>query len=497
MKVRIPSDFELYMSRLREENGFDLSSFFADFHRHCDLDKRELSLLREDFENAFLYYDSIGLPLEEAKGRLEIKNIGSFYARPPVLWYTLDDAAKVYPLALKHGRMSVFRLSAYLKKPVIPQLLQIALAFVMKRFPSFATTVKKGFFWHYLDTTKRRYAIEVEEDMPCRPLPVARSGSQSFRVLYHENRISVEYFHMLTDGTGGITFLKALLVEYLRLCGVSYDGDDLFDINGIPTKEEVANEFSRARDVDGSGGFLDKPAIQMGGRLSATNPCQVLHFKMDVSKLSRVVKSHNTTVTAYLLSKMFLAGKAATDELSGMMNIQVPVNMRKFYPSKTLRNFSMFCGIKLPIEEIHDDRVLLEKISQQLSEKASKTVMAEMMNSTCKMVNALRYIPLALKTPVAKVVYGFLGDKVFSNTLTNLGIVTLPEEFAAHIESMDFILGSALINRASCGLVTFGDIATLCITKLTADPSFEETLYKLLTDAGVPVIVEGSPLYGN
>ena len=70
---------------------------------------------------------------------------------------------------MRHGRMAVFRLSAYLKEPVAPALLQMALTFTIKRFPSFATTVKKGFFWHYLDTAKRRYAIEPEVEMPCKP----------------------------------------------------------------------------------------------------------------------------------------------------------------------------------------------------------------------------------------------------------------------------------------------------------------------------------------
>ena len=94
---------------------------------------------------------------------------------------------------MKHGQMSVFRLAAVLKEPVKPELLQIALHFTIQRFPGFATTVRKGFFWHYLDQTKRRYCIQPETDIPVRPLKIAASGSQSFRVLYYENRISAEF----------------------------------------------------------------------------------------------------------------------------------------------------------------------------------------------------------------------------------------------------------------------------------------------------------------
>ncbi|MEZ4627989.1 MAG: hypothetical protein R2912_07880 [Eubacteriales bacterium] len=37
------------------------------------------------------------------------------------------------------------------------------------------------------------------------------------RVRYYHNRIAVEFFHVLTDGTGGQVFLQTLVAEYLRL----------------------------------------------------------------------------------------------------------------------------------------------------------------------------------------------------------------------------------------------------------------------------------------
>jgi hypothetical protein len=62
---------------------------------------------------------------------------------------------------------------------------------------------------------------------------------------------------------------------------------------------------------------------------------------------------------------------------------------------------------------------------------------------------------------------------------------------------MDFVLGTSVINRASCSLVTFGNTSTLSIEKLTADPSFEESLCALLEKDGVTVHVEGTELYAN
>lgn len=309
----------------------------------------------------------------------------------------------------------------------------------------------------------------------------------------YQNRISVEFFHILTDGTGGMTFLKTLAAEYLRLMGHPCAAENgVLNIHDAPTEEELANKFSSADKTDKSEGFVDKPAVQMSGRLTRNGPYRILHFKLDAALLKAAAKAHGASVTAYVLALLFIAGQAATDETKGEINIQVPVNMRKFYPSDTVRNFAMYCGIRLPLNAVTTVDELVPLIARQLEEKASKAAMSRMMNATQKMVSAVRYVPLFIKTPIAKVVYGFLGDKIFSNTLSNLGVVDLPKEMAPHVQSMDFVLGTMLTNRAGCAMVTCNGVATLSITKMTADPSFEEKLYELLEQDGIHATVEGS-----
>lgn len=481
---------------LSDDDRAALESYFEDLDAHILLGKGERRQMRRDFARAVRYYLGADVPLQDALSRLDPMNLGGFYARPPILWFPLDDAAKVYPHSMKHGTMAVFRLSANLKAPVVPELLQIALTFTIKRFPSFATTLKKGFFWHYLDTSKRRYCIEEEGEVPCRPIPVSLSGSQTFRVLYYENRISVEFFHVLTDGTGGMTFLKVLLSEYLRLTGVMAPKDPtLWYANDTPSEQEYANAFTKVETGPGSSGFVDRSATQMSGRLAAQTPCRVLHFKMSAAALKETAAQYGGTVTAYMLALMFMAGKAATDEPEGELNIQVPVNMRKFYPSDTVRNFSLYGSVRLPVREITSIPSLVEVIKTQMAERTSREAMSRMLTATVRLVRSIAWIPLFIKGPVASVIYGFLGDRVFSSALSNLGVVHLPAALEEHIESMDFVLGTAITNRVQCAMVTLGDITTFSITKLTADPSFEEKLYQLLHSEGIEVRVEGSRLY--
>lgn len=488
--------FELWINGFEKEHQALLREYFDGLNAHLSLARDEMIQFRRDFAAAIDLLLRLGCPLEEALNRLSPERLGGFYAWPATLWFRLDDAAKIYPLSMKHGQMSVFRLAAVMKEPVKPELLQIALHFTIQRFPGFATTVRKGFFWHYLDQTKRRYCIQPETDIPVRPLKIAASGSQSFRVLYYENRISVEFFHILTDATGGMCFLKTLLAEYLRLLGVGCPcGDGILDVSKPPLAGENENAFPAADRRGKGSGLTDRASLQLSGKLAPVRPCRILHFEMDAEKLREAAKSRNATVTAYLLGLLFLAGRRATEAMGGSFNIQVPVNMRKFYPSPTLRNFSMYCGIRLNLEQVTTLDDILPEIQRQLTEKTSREAMTEMIHSSTRLVNSVRFVPLFIKAPIARLIYGFLGDKIFSNTLSNLGVVHLPPEMESRVDHLEFLLGTLVSNRAGCALVTCGGKAVLTIAKQTADPSLEEALCRLLDEDSVQYAVKGSVLY--
>lgn len=390
-----------------ENTAPELERLYFALAARIDLPRAQKRALISDFRRAAEVLVSRGLSPAEAAARLGHERLGDFYLSAPDYWYPLDDAAKIYPMSMTDGWMSVFRLSAYLDAPVEPSLLQLALDLTMPRFPFFATRIKRGVFWHYIDGIKRRFTVQPETELPCAPMNVAAGDSQSFRVLYYGRRVSVEFFHILTDGTGGLAFLTALLLAF-----------------------------------------------------------------------------------------MTEAAHAASDESRGDISIQVPVNMRKFCPSKTLRNFSMYCSVRTPWAEAGEAERLLPDITRQISERASETAMRGMLASTAEMVRLLGRVPLAVKRPAARIAYGFLGERAFTSTLSNLGAAKLPPEVEAHVEKLDFVLGTGERARAACAMVTLKGRALLSVTKLTDDKTFETRLLSLLEGAGVPVKLSGSMPYG-
>ncbi len=496
-RKKAATEFSRWLSSLPDGDRERVGVFFRVLDQHLRLSGEWKRQIIRDFENALLWYEKNGVPLEEALELLSPVNLGGFYSRPADGWFPLDAAAKVYPLSMSHKQMAVFRLSVYLDAPVAPELLQMALTFTIKRFPFFATTIKNGVFWHYIDAAKRRFPVEPESTVPCADINVSMTGSKSFRVLYYENRISCEFFHILTDGTGGTVFLKTLTAEYLRLLGHKVACEKgVLDVNGLPDASESADDFSKHMSGKKSSGFVDKPALQMGGRLSRVKPCQVIHFDMDSDALRDAARARGASVTALVAAMMFISCKAATDRQHGAIHIQVPVNMRNYFESKTLRNFSLYANIRLELEEITTLDEIIPKVAEQLKNGVSFDKMQEMMNGAVKLVRSVRLVPLFIKCPVARVIYGFLGDRAFTTTLSNLGVVELPEGMDEHVRKMDFVLGTVALSRAAVSMVTANGTATLSVAKLTADPSFEERLLGLLRGEGLEIRVSGSELYG-
>jgi NRPS condensation-like uncharacterized protein len=203
------------------------------------------------------------------------------------------------------------------------------------------------------------------------------------------------------------------------------------------------------------------------------------------------------SVTTLTLSLMFLANRSATELNKGLLQFQVPVNMRKFFPeSNTMRNFSMYCSIDLPPSKVNSIEEVAPMVAQQLKQKTTYDEMSVMMTTARRLVTSVKLVPLIVKAPIARIIYGFLGDSRFSNTLSNLGKIEMPDELVPYIEGFDFILGTCVVSRASCSMCSFGGNTVLSISKNTKDPSFEERLAALSQELGIkPEIVETS-LYG-
>lgn len=178
-----------------------INKFMENLNKKISLTRKETKEFQNDFVKMINFYLSKGKKIDEILEILSLDNLGNCYKEKPTNWYPLDNGAKIYPLSMKEDWMSVYRVSIYLKEEVIPEVLQMALNFTMKRFPTFRTSIRKGFFWNYIDGIKKRFSIKLDQELPCSHINVSNARRQSFKIIYYDKRISLEVFHVLTDGT--------------------------------------------------------------------------------------------------------------------------------------------------------------------------------------------------------------------------------------------------------------------------------------------------------
>ena len=142
-----------------------------------------------------------------------------FMSQSVTLPYRLDTAASFWPFVRNSRFTSVFRLSVEFDHRVNLPALQRAVARLRTRFPGFYVGLRKGFFWGYLEPLAGDMPIVPEEPYPCMVRDRRELHSGLVRVIAWQNRVAVEFSHVVTDGTGALTFLSALTCTYLEELG--------------------------------------------------------------------------------------------------------------------------------------------------------------------------------------------------------------------------------------------------------------------------------------
>lgn len=417
-------------------------------------------------------------------------------------WLRLDNAAKIYPAAKSRNWTNVFRLSVTLKEPVDREVLQKALDVTAPRFPSICARLRRGVFWYYLQQLPQSPGIREESSYPLTRMHREELRRSSIRVVVYKNRIALEVFHALTDGNGAMVFLKSLLAEYLEqkhqisipaACGI-------LDRNDLPSNEELEDSFLKhAGSVCASRKGND--SWQLSGTPEKGDFLNVTCLRMNVEAVRKKAHEYNVSITTFLGAAMLQALQELQAErvpfrqLRKPIKLLIPVNLRPMFGSRTLRNFVLYTTPELQpklgqysFEEIC--RIVHHQMGLDNNPKHMSTMIAT--NVVSEQILVVKLMPLFIKNIVMKAVYDAVGERKTCLSLSNLGLVKLPEEMAAHVERLDFILGVQATSPYNCGIVSFGDTINVNFIRKIREPILEARFYQVLRDMGIPVLAESN-----
>ena len=414
-------------------------------------------------------------------------------------WTRLDNASIIYPSCRTRKYATIFRLAVTLDQEVSQDLLGQALRNSIKRFPGFRYTLDKGFFWWFL----RRLENEPVTAPPfaMRPFSFRKNGGYLFKAGCDGNRIVLDFFHALTDGTGAMTFAMSLTAEYIRLrYGVDIPaGKWILDLDQEPLKEEMEDSFD---SFSGTKGSLDKEAraYHLHGTEESAGKLNNVKVSLPLDKMLDLAKENGCTVTELVTAVMLLSLQEVRSSKpvigdSPFLKVEVPVNLRPMFGSRTLRNFSSYVhlGIDVRNGNLSFGDILQEvKLQKRLYVNPHRLTTRVAANVALEDNLAIRSIPLFIKRLAINFINSHKGENYCSQTFSNLGEISLPEGMSGHVRDIDFILGRPQQKSGACACVSYGNRLNLNFSRKIVEHGFEDAFVRNLQAMGIEAGVEYS-----
>ncbi len=417
-------------------------------------------------------------------------------------WMSLDNAAKIYPPVISKSLSSVFRIGCILNEPVRIDALRKSLEQTSVRFPYFLTSLRRGFFWYFLEYDDSiRPSLVREDKKPCVAFPVKKGHFALFRIVVKDRMLSVEFLHVLTDGGGALEFFRMLLVSYLRNCGYN-----------VPYSEGIIDPSSRIdlSETEDSYNKYFKKNVPMPPKMGNAwhLPFQqqdksnfgIIQALIPIAELKNLVKKSNVTITEYLasvylycLQDIYLKSRLGKNQI---IRLEIPVNMRRSYPSKTMRNFSLFVlpELDMRLGSFSFEEILRSVHNYMQSETENKKLIKVLARNVKPEKNILiRAIPVFIKDMVLAAMYKKHGASKYSGVLTNIGMVNMPEEVQQHIESMLMLPPPPVRQlKISCGIVSFRENICISFTNNTISRELEKGFFSFLVKKNIRVRIQNN-----
>ncbi len=413
-------------------------------------------------------------------------------------WTKVDTASIMFTClsSKKWGR--TFRTAAVFRDEEIdPVLLRKAAEDMVERFPAVHSFLRKGFFWNYQEYTDKTPEIREEFSRPLLPITMRDDGRPDFRIVYHKRRIAMESAHHIGDGKGSAEYFTALIERYAEL---SKNPDAPYNPKPFD-EEEISNAFQTYYQKGGPKAEKeDTVAYKFPGEIEK-DFLQLVFAMISVAEIRKASKEKRMTVTEFLAAALILGAiKNAKAPINEVICIGIPVNLRRFFPTKSIRNFTIQTKIDFHPQGRTDwtfDEVC-DGVRGQLKERLAIEELQKQLNKFGSLVNnpVIKIVPNFIKLPVIRMMQH--GSHSANTTiLTNTGESELSESLRNRIERIDGVNGdtSGYGLISTCSAVSANGIFSLCFSILSHDTSWAKESIRILAQQGLNIRVEST--HGN
>lgn len=415
-------------------------------------------------------------------------------------WYKLDNSAQLYPVMTTLNAQSIYRLSASLSQDVDAVLLQRALEMTLVEYPTFKVRLRRGVFWYYFEENTKPPVVLPDSGVLLEKFAPRKINDYLFRVSYYKNRIGVDFFHVLTDGTGASQFFVSFIACYDRLAGRLSD-ETLY--RHTPTEKDSEDGFLKyyapelLKKLEFSD-FLGVQSHKISGEWFKGVGYGVVQGKMKTADLLALAKAKGVSLTVYLAALLVDSiVKAGDGKVVHPVNIMIPVNLRKPFPSETMQNFVLFVSLKISPSEVGFDEYC-KACAEQLVNETSKENLQRRLNVSVKGIRhpVFRFMPLPLKWLSVKIGKLFVRGGSQTVIFSNIGRVDCS---GLGLSDMSFTLNVSRNSAKNLSMVSTGESTVVSFSRIVKETEEEKFFFRALADKGLDVEIQSNlrELRGN
>ena len=414
-----------------------------------------------------------------------------------IRWERLDNTAHLFPAIAGENMSNVYRICVTLNELIDPELLQRALNMVLPKFDGFNLRMRKGVFWYYFEENGKPAPKVVEEtNFPCRYIHANQNNSYMFQVTYYKYRINLEVFHVLTDGMGGINFLRELTYQYLRLRHPEL-GSTMNDSLATHTSMHREDSFFKNYKQASKSVYKKQKAFLIKGEKLRQGEFGVMHGYMNVPQLKGVCKKYGVSINEYLVS--VFVWSVYQECLMGMpseapIRVAVPVNLRPYFDSITTKNFFAMVSAEFhPRKETYTFEEVLQIIRESLRSQVNKEHLEKLFSYNVSNEKRLiaRAVPLPLKNIAMKYVYT---EAALANTstVTNIGNIPIEEAYRPYVEMILAYIAMSKGQNLKGTVCSYGETLAFSFSYVLKDVSVQRRFFRKLAADGLTVEIDSN-----
>ena len=412
-----------------------------------------------------------------------------------IRWDRLDNTAHLFPVIAGENMSNVYRISVTLTELVQPDVLQQALNIVLPKMDGFNLRLRMGVFWYYFEENgKPAPKVREESNFPCRYIQQNQNHSYMFRVTYYKYRINLEVFHVLTDGMGGINFLKELTYQYLRLAHPELKekvGDSLNSGTSLNREDSFLKNYKKSS----AKGYQTKKAYLLKGEHLGPGEFGVMHGYMQIPQLKEVCHRYGCSINEYLVSVYIWS--VYTECMKGMpstspIRVAVPVNLRPYFNSITTKNFFVMVSAEFhPTKEVYTFAEVLEIVRDNLRSQINREHLEKLFsyNVSNEKLLAARAVPLFLKNIAMKIVYT-KSALANTTTITNIGNIGVDEAYRPNVEMFHAFLAMSKGQHLKGTICSYGSMLVFSFSFDLKDVSVQRGFFRKIAADGIEVELE-------